>query len=139
MASFVENIRVSRFVMEGFSDAVAGCAKVDFCGSGGAAFPLLLRLSVLGIAIPLALEACVSGDPTAEFGCEVGGEVRGFAAICESLFVLTVAMVGGIVRLDAALGTGNAKNKAAEAVRAMPWLRCSWRNKICERRPIVCE
>jgi len=49
IASFVENIRVRRFVIDGFS----GTARLELCGSeGGAANPLALRLSVLGTAMP---------------------------------------------------------------------------------------
>jgi hypothetical protein len=74
IASFVENIRVSRFVIEGFS-AGGGDTRVDLCGSeGGAACPLPLRLSVLGTAIPFCLTVYDSGDPTADDACEGAGE-----------------------------------------------------------------
>jgi hypothetical protein len=72
IASFVENIRVSRFVIDGFS-AVA--ARVVFCGSeGGAACPLLARLSELGTDMPFALAGRDSGDPTMDDVCDAGGE-----------------------------------------------------------------
>lgn len=49
-ASLVENIRVNRFVIDGFSAAV--CAGVGFCGSdGGAALPLSV-ISLLGTLRP---------------------------------------------------------------------------------------
>lgn len=73
IASFVENIRVSRFVIEGFSGG--GDIRVDLRGSeGGAACPLPLRLSVLGTAIPFCLTGYDSGDPTADDVCEGAGE-----------------------------------------------------------------
>jgi hypothetical protein len=67
VASFVENIRVRRFVMEGFSGCGARVA-VDFCGSdGGAAVPFpLFRFSRLGTAIPWCFTGRDSGDPTAD-------------------------------------------------------------------------
>lgn len=72
IASFVENIRVSRFVIDGFS--VAG-ARVTLCGSvGGAAYPLLARLSELGTAMPLCLTGREFGELTAEDGCDVVGD-----------------------------------------------------------------
>jgi hypothetical protein len=72
MASFVENIRVRRFVIDGFS---AASARVAFCGSvGGAACPLLARLSELETAMPFSLTGREFGDPTAEDGCDVAGD-----------------------------------------------------------------
>jgi hypothetical protein len=88
IASFVENIRVRRFVIEGFS-AVPG---VSFCGSeGGAACPL--RFSVLGTAIPFCVVGRDSGDPIADDADEVGGEGRAFSDAKESRGALTVAMM----------------------------------------------
>jgi hypothetical protein len=91
MASFVENIRVRRFVIEGFSD-VAG---LDFCGSeGGAACPLALRFSVLGTAMPFCpIDGRDSGEPMTDDVCEGAGEGWAFSATKESLGVLTVAMM----------------------------------------------
>jgi hypothetical protein len=72
MASFVENIRVMRFVIDGFS---AATARVAFCGSvGGAAWPLPARLSELETAMPFCLTGREFGDPAAEGGCDVAGD-----------------------------------------------------------------
>jgi len=72
MASFVENIRVRRFVIEGFSGVGAGVA---FCGSDcGAACPLLARLSELGTAMPFCLKGREVGDGTAEGVWDVTGD-----------------------------------------------------------------
>jgi hypothetical protein len=121
MASFVENIRVRRFVIDGFSGAGAG---VTFCGSvGGAACPLLARLSELGTAIPFGLTGRVFGDPTAEGVWEVVGEGWGFSVIKASRGVLTVAMMMVGRRGGVALGSSGmkcAEAEAATAVRAMP-------------------
>jgi hypothetical protein len=88
IASFVENIRVRRFVIEGFSAA----PERNFCGSeGGAACPL--RLSVLGTAIPFCVVGRDSGDPIADDADEVGGEGRAFSDAKESRGALTVAMM----------------------------------------------
>ena len=74
-ASFVENIRVRRLVIEGFS-AVGTLS----CGSEGgaadeAALPFKLRLSRLGMAIPFCdVTGRDSGELTMEEACEVEAE-----------------------------------------------------------------
>jgi hypothetical protein len=89
IASFVENIRVNRLVIDGFS---GGRVEDDFCGSeGGAACPLPLRFSVLGTAATFFLVGRDSGEPTREEVCEAGGE--GLVGIWLSLGTLTVAMI----------------------------------------------
>jgi hypothetical protein len=91
MASLVENIRVSRLVIDGLSGVGA---SADFCGSeSGAACPLLTRLSELGTAMPLGLTGRVSGDPTTDDCCDTAGDVWGFSAIRASLGALTEAMM----------------------------------------------
>lgn len=98
MASFVENIRVRRFVIEGFS----AWPGVSFCGSeGGAACPL--RFSVLGRVIPFCVVGRLSGDPIADDADEAGGEGRAFSDAREPRGVLTVAMM----ILVMPLGTGD--------------------------------
>lgn len=93
MASLVENIRVSRFVIDGFPAAEA---RVEFCGSeGGAACPLLTRLSELGTAMPFCLTGRVCGDPRMDDCCDVAGESWGFSVAMGSLGTLTVAMRNG--------------------------------------------
>lgn len=90
IASFVENIRVRRFVIEGFS-AEPG---ISFCGSeGGAACPL--RFSVLGTAMPFCVDGRDSGDPMTEEVCDAGGEGRVLSDARESRGALTVAMMSG--------------------------------------------
>jgi hypothetical protein len=90
-ASFVENIRVSRFVIDGLS-AIMGAALR--CGSeGGAACPL--RFSTLGTALPFCpVAGRDSGDPITDDAVEAVGEVWGFSAMGVSLCAVTVAMVG---------------------------------------------
>ncbi len=119
MASLVENIRVSRFVIDGFSGA--GVRRA-FCGSaGGAACPLLTRLSTLGTAMPLTLIGKEFGELTVEDGCDAAGEGWAFSRIRDSLGPLTEAMrrmVGG----GRTLGSSGMEcaEEAAKAVRAMP-------------------
>jgi len=95
IASFVENIRVSRFVIEGFS------AASSFCGSvgGGAAcpFPFPLRLSVLETAATetpfCAVIGREAGEPTADDVCEPGGVGAAVLWVVPSRWAETVAMV----------------------------------------------
>jgi hypothetical protein len=61
-----------------------------------------LRFSELGTAMPFGLDAFDSGDPIADDVCETGGDGLGFWAICVALFVVTEAMVSGVMRFDAA-------------------------------------
>lgn len=92
MASLVENIRVRRFVIDGFSTVGGDSA---FCGSeGGAALPLALRFSVLGTERPFwPAEGRVSGEPMADDVCEGTGEGWTFSTTRESRCAETVAMM----------------------------------------------
>lgn len=91
IASFVENIRVRRLVIEGFS-----VGADDLCGSeGGAVSPLLFRFSVEGIAAMLGFVGRISGDPTIEEFCDCGGEC--LRPSWPSLGVLTLAMLPVVV------------------------------------------
>lgn len=86
-ASLVENMRVRRFVIEGFS-SVAGAG---FCGSAGGAVPF--RLSVLETDMAFwAGDGRDSGDPALDEACEVEGEGRTRCAA-------TVAMMFGVLRV----------------------------------------
>lgn len=129
MASLVENIRVSRFVIDGFSGA--GVRRA-FCGSaGGAAFPLLARLSTLGTAMPLTLTGKEFGELTVEDGCDAAGEGWAFSRISDSLGPLTEAMrmVGG----GRTLGSSGKEcaEEAAQAVRAMPVFLSNFGGQNC--------
>jgi hypothetical protein len=105
IASFVENIRVSRFVIDGFS---VGSSSV-FCGSaGGAAVPFPLRLTVLGTATPFGIAGCISGDATAEEVVDGREEELVFSVMRESLRVVTAAMI------LVARGTANAVSRGVE-------------------------
>lgn len=99
MASLVENIRVSRFVIDGFSVGGGGEATVDGgrCGSaGGAARPLLAKLSTLGMDSPLLFAGVVSGEPIMDEACEVFAELMLFSMVrVESRGPLTVAICLG--------------------------------------------
>lgn len=86
IASFVENIRVRRFVIDGFS-----AGTDNFCGSaGGAALPL--RLSVLGTAIPF-WEGREFGDSMMDDAVDVVGDGRALSARRSSRCAATVAMM----------------------------------------------
>lgn len=80
VASFVENIRVKRFVMEGFSCAFGGGGGGRPDSGGVNIVPLLvvllvLRCSELDFALAaLAAVGFNSGDPTIDVGCDEGGE-----------------------------------------------------------------
>jgi hypothetical protein len=89
IASFVENIRVRRFVIEGFSVG----RGANFCGSDcGAVLPL--RLSVLGIAMPFCtIAGWDSGDPMADEVADVEGDGRGLSERDMSRCAATVAMM----------------------------------------------
>jgi hypothetical protein len=128
IASLVENIRVSRFVIEGFSEAGA---RGTFCGSvGGAACPFA-RFSELGTAMPFCLTGRELGELTTEDACDGAGEGWVFSAIRKSLGALTVAMmmVGGRV----ALGSSGMEcaEEAANAVRAMPVFLSNFGGQNC--------
>lgn len=90
LPSLVENIRVSRFVMDGFSGC--GLASVD----GGAALllplllPLLFTFSVLGELLPLREVGLDSGDPTRDGVCDKAGEGIGFWALDVRLALFTL-------------------------------------------------
>jgi hypothetical protein len=121
-ASLVENMRVRRFVIEGFS-SVAG---TGLCGSaGGAVGPF--RLSVLETDMAFwAGDGRDSGDAALDEACDVDGEGRTRCAA-------TVAMMSGVVSVAQcprarwvgawfSVGEGGYRNTsqsvAAEAVRA---------------------
>lgn len=92
IASFVENIRVRRFVIEGFS------AGVGFCGSeGGAACPFPLRFSRLATEGAFCLVGFESGEPSIDDVCEAGGD--GFrAALTVAMFPVGIGCCLGSVR-----------------------------------------
>lgn len=94
MASFVENIRVRRFVIEGFSGAVG------FCGSeGGAACPFPLRFSVLGTERAFCFVGLESGEPSMDDVCEAGGD--GFrAALTVAMFPVGIGRCLGSARYE---------------------------------------
>lgn len=112
MASFVENILVSRFVIDGFS---GGGTRLDFCGSeGGAANPFAvpLRLSVLGAVMPFCLGYVCGEDSTIDDACDEACDRSGRE---ESLDALTVAMIWEVL---VALGTKESERSlAAKAMR----------------------
>jgi hypothetical protein len=87
-ASLVENIRVSRFVIDGFSAAALKCGL-----EGGAACPL--RFSTLGTALPFCpVAGRDSGDPMMDDAVEaVEEEAWGLSAMGVSLCAMTVAIV----------------------------------------------
>jgi hypothetical protein len=83
--SRVENIRVRRFVIEGFSGASLDCAPED--SRCGAAPPLAATPSMLGAALPFGLVAGLdSEDPEIEEATEPGAEGSGFSARILGLF-----------------------------------------------------
>jgi hypothetical protein len=77
MASRVENILVSRFVIDGLSAVVEGVLEGSGWGMADPV-PLVLRLSVLEMPFRPA-DGRDSGEPTVEEAWEVAGEARGFS------------------------------------------------------------
>lgn len=93
LASLVENIRVRRFVIEGFSVAVT--AFSGFCGSeSGAAWPLT-GSEVFAIPFCVGRPSDAPIDDVREAGCERG--VSFGSDFGTSRGALTVAMVCGKV------------------------------------------
>lgn len=127
IASLVENIRVSRFVIEGFSEAGA---RGTFCGSvGGAACPFA-RFSELGTAMPFCLTGRELGELTTEDVCDAAGEGWAFSAIRESLGVLTVAMVIVVGGRGVALGNGMRRGGRQRGAGNARILVEFWRTKL---------
>lgn len=93
--SFVENIRVKRFVMEGFSAVVGIGAALRTAGGGGVivpfVVPFMLRFSVLVMALTLEVVGRDWGEPCEEEGKEGVGEGCAFSA--KSLGAATDAMI----------------------------------------------
>lgn len=96
-----------------------------------------MRFSELGTAMPFVFDAFDSGDPIADDVCEAGGDGLRFGAICVALFVVTEAIVSGMMRFDAAPsrgmqrqgrhgGGGNARSsrelRSTKLLRAVGWL-----------------
>lgn len=85
-----------RFVIEGFS--AGGCAPfvvAGRCGSaGGAALPLLTKLSTLGMVSPLLWAGLESGEPIMDEAWELDAELTLFSRVmAESRGPLMEAMV----------------------------------------------
>jgi len=79
-ASFVENIRVKRLVMEGFS---GGICLDGWSACGGGIKPLPLSFSVLETALTLPAVDCETGDPMTDGVCDEGGEGSCFTTVLE--------------------------------------------------------
>lgn len=90
--SFVENIRVKRFVIEGFSAVVGMGAALRTAGGGGVRVPFMLRFSVLVMALTFDVVGRDCGDPCEEEGNEGVGDGCAFSAL-RSLGTATEAMI----------------------------------------------
>lgn len=88
-ASFVENILVSRLVIEGFSADAVLRALLGAFGSG-VLFPDPLRVSRVGDAVPFAGRD--SGELMDDDDCDATGDGSGLSMRGASLGALTVAM-----------------------------------------------
>lgn len=82
--SLVENIRVNRFVIDGFS---ADCLDDTAAACWGApAMPLILRFSTLGTALPFWLVVGLDvGDPEVEEVIDAAGDRSGLSAAAVGL------------------------------------------------------
>jgi hypothetical protein len=101
VASRVENILVSRLVIDVFSVVVDGA--LEGSEGGAEALPRTLRLSVLEMPFGPP-EGRDSGDPTAEEVWEVAGEERGFSGARVSRWAVTVTMARGGKSTSSAAG-----------------------------------
>lgn len=119
----VENIRVIRFVIDGFSGAGVVGASAAFAGSvGGAACPLVVTLELPETALPFCEKVLECADPPAEEAREGVGDGLAFSATSESLGEVTVAMLVESNEVGTTFGTGCAESKevTAKAEWAMP-------------------